>query len=96
MDILLAILLGISLLLFGFLCMGRVLFPCGSVHVVVPATGEGENLQQILYGLMWLRGLGLLSCTICLEDQGLSQTGRELVTHLLHRWPDIALCQGEK
>lgn len=65
----------------------------GGVWVVVWARGEGEDLEQRLRGLMWLRGLGLLPGPVLVVDAGLSDEGRALARRLAARWP---LCLAEE
>lgn len=91
MDILLALALVLALAIFGTLCVARALFPCNGLYLMVLAQGDGENLQEKLYALMWLRGLGLLSCPIYLVNRGLSSEGLLLVEHLSARWPQVSL-----
>lgn len=95
MDILLALALAVALAVFGVLCISRTLFPCSGMKILIHTSGDGDELQQKLYALVWLRGLGLLSCPIFLEDDGLSPQGKLLVEHLCNRWPEVALWQEE-
>lgn len=95
MEILFTFVFLLALLTFGGLCMARALFPCSGVTLVVSAQGDGGDLQQKIYALMWLRGLGLLSCPIYLVDQGLTPQGDLLANLLMERWPHISMWQGE-
>ncbi len=95
MDVILAIAFGISLLAFGLVCAARVVFPCEGVSVLLSAKGDGEDLQQKMYALMWLRGLGLLSCGIYLRDCGLTPEGKRLVEYIRTRWTMVELWEEE-
>ena len=58
---------------------------------MIPGRGGGETLERDLRALMWLRGLGLLCCTVAIVDSGLTPQGRELSLRLASRWPDVVL-----
>ncbi|MFI3250138.1 MAG: hypothetical protein R3Y07_04180 [Eubacteriales bacterium] len=93
MDIIIVLLGSVTLILLGSLIVARLLLPCEGVWLVVGATGDGGNLQQRLYGLMWLRGLGLLRCPIYVLCHNLTAEGELLTRHLKERWHSIILYQ---
>lgn len=61
------------------------------VCLLIPGRGEGEELEQWVRSLMWLRGLGVLSCPLVIADVDLTPDGWELALHLAARWPDVVL-----
>lgn len=93
MDIMLAITFGLLLLLFLGLCFGRALLPVYGGWIVLPTQGDGAELEQKIYGLLWLQGLGLLRCPICILNQGLNETGLILSKKIVDKWPEITLWQ---
>ncbi len=92
MDYYLAFSLVFFLFLFFSICVCRALFPVADLLICVKAQGTGEDLQQKMYALMWLKRLGFLQGTICIVNEGLNSEGEVLLTHLLARWPDLKLC----
>lgn len=92
-DIFLTGLCGVSL---GILCwwlFGRLLRPMSELPtlLVIPGRGRGERLEQTVRALIWLRGMGLLSCPIVIADVDLTSTGWELALRLTARWPEVIL-----
>lgn len=81
----------------AYLLLGLLVRPgrtdARGVWTVVYASGEGEDLEQRLRALMWLRGLGLQSGRILLVDGGLSARGREVADCLTRRWPVVFLAR---
>ena len=65
--------------------------PAKGVRTLVQGVGDGENLEQTVRGLIWLRSLGLFSCSIEIVDGGLSAQGREIAERLSRRWPEISI-----
>ena len=49
------------------------------------------GLCALAWGLMWLRGLGLLSCPVVIADVDLTPQGWELALRLTTRWPGVVL-----
>lgn len=92
MDLFLAFSLAFFIFLFCALCIGRALLPVYGAWIMVVAQGNGEDLWQRLYALMWLRHFGFLRCPIYILDDGLTEEGLDLVAHLTTRWPQISLC----
>ena len=73
--------------------LGRLLrpIPVPGVRIVVPGQGDGENLEQTLRGLYWLRGMGLLRGGIVIETAGLTPAGLALAAELSRRYPAAEL-----
>lgn len=74
--------------LFGWLLRP---IPAREVRVLVPGRGDGNDLEQTVRGLIWLRGLGLLNCPIVIADVDLTPQGWELALRLTARWPAVVL-----
>lgn len=91
MDLFLTVVFLSALLFFLGMCFGRALLPIHGAWIVLQGKEQGEDLEQKLYALLWLQGLGFIRCPICILDQGLNETGLTLVEHLLRRWPEITL-----
>ena len=93
----LAFLVAAGLLAVGGLLLGAALAPVGrgSVYAVVPATGDGERLEQDLAGLRWLRKGGMARFTVVIADCGLSEQGRRLAELLAGRDRGVILCAIE-
>lgn len=64
--------------------------------VIVWGVGAGEELEQRVRALMYLRGWGLLRCSVLLVDAGLDPTGRALAARLASRWPALTLCTRQE
>lgn len=94
MDLFLALLFTFLLLLFLGFCFGRALLPVYGAWIVVSAEGKGEELEQKLYALLWLQGLGLLRCPICILDEGLDEEGLKLANQLVKRLPEVTLWES--
>ena len=85
--------INMTMLAVGWVLLGRLLrpIPAWNVRLVIAGRGAGEELEQTVRGLMWLRGLGLLSCPVVIADVDLTPQGWELALRLTLRWPDLAL-----
>ena len=72
---------------------GRLLRPVPgrNVQVVISGHGDGEELEQTLRALYWLRGLGLLRSGIVIETEDLTDTGLTLAEKLIQRYPAAEL-----
>lgn len=92
-DVLLTVLCALGLGFLGWWLFGRLLRPVPDrgVRVLIPGRGNGEDLEQAVRSLIWLRGLGLLDCQILIVDVDLTRQGRELALRLALRWPDVVL-----
>lgn len=66
------------------------------VFAVLPATGDGEGLEQTLRHLHWLREEKLSHFTVLIVDAGLTPTGRDLVTALQRKTPALLFCPAEE
>ena len=90
----LALLAAAGLLAIGWLLLGAAVAPVGrgSVYAVVPASGDGERLEQDLAGLRWLRKGGMARFTVVIADCGLSGQGRRLAELLAGRDRGVILC----
>ena len=97
LAILLSLLAGTGLLTLGWLCFGRLLRPMGGKEMVtlIPARGEGEELEQALSGLLWLRGAGFVQGQVILADVDLTAQGQALARILAEREPGVYLCSRE-
>ena len=58
---------------------------------VISGQGDGEELEQTLRGLYWLRGMGLLRSNIVIETEDLTDTGLTLAEKLIQRYPAAEL-----
>lgn len=98
LEILLSLLAVTGLLALGWLCFGRLLRPMGGRGVVtlLPARGNGEDLEQALTGLLWLRGAGLTAGRVAVVDLGLTGEGRELARRLTEQEAGVYLCSREE
>jgi len=97
-EIILAFLSGIGLLGLGWLLFGRALTPAGGAAgiAVIPSSGDGEELEQAVMGLLWLRGGGLFRGTVVIADEGLSENGRAVASALTLREPNILICPADR
>lgn len=93
MDLFLAFSLVFLIFVFLSYCVCRALFPVRGTMILVLAQGKGEDLQQKLHALFWLRSLGFLHCPIYIVNKGLDQDGQKLVNHLTARWQEIKICE---
>ena len=73
--------------------VGRLLrpLPAPGVRIAVPGRGDGEQLEQTLRALYWLRGMGLLRGVIVIETEELTPAGRMLAAELVRRYPAAEL-----
>ena len=73
--------------------IGRLLrpLPAPGVKIVVPGRGDGEQLEQTLRALYWLRGMGLLRGGIVIETEELTSVGLALAAELTRRYPAAEL-----
>lgn len=98
LEILLSLLAVVGLLGLGWLCFARLLRPMGGRYAVtlLPARGEGEELEQALTGLFWLRGAGFTVGQVVIVDRGLDPRGLALARVLAGQEPGVYLCPGEE
>lgn len=73
--------------------LGRLLrpLPAPGVKILVPAQGDGGQLEQTLRALYWLRGMGLLRGGIVIETEQLTPAGLALAEELARRYPAAEL-----
>ena len=93
LECILTVLSALGLAALGGWLLGRLLcpIPAKGVRTLVQGVGDGETLEQTVRGLIWLRSLGLFSCSIEIVDGGLSAQGREIAERLSRRWPEISI-----
>lgn len=98
LEILLSLLAVTGLLALGWLCFGRLLRPMGGkgALTLLPARGNGEDLEQALTGLLWLRGAGLTAGRIVVADLGLTEEGQDLARLLTEQEAGVYLCSREE
>lgn len=98
LEILLSLLAVAGLLGIGWLCFARALRPMGGRHAVtlLSTQGEGEELEQALTGLFWLRGAGFTVGQVVIVDRGLTHQGRALAQVLAEQEPGVYLCPREE
>ena len=96
-EILIAILAAIGLgacVRFG---MGLLLYPLRGVIILLPAHGDGRELEHKLKTLRALSGEGRLEHEqIYLADMGLDSQGLALAHTLLRRYPQVGWCTMEE
>ena len=92
----LALLAAVGLAARGWMLFGTLVTPAGGsggpVYAVVPASGDGERLEQDVKALLWLRGGELARFTIVIADGGLNETGRRRAAALLTGGRGVVLC----
>lgn len=93
-EVLLSLLAVTGLLSLGWLLFGRILTPAGNGESVslIPGRGEGETLEQAVRGLLWLRGMGMLTGNVVIVDCGLTSGGRAVAAALCLREPGVEVC----
>ena len=98
LEIVLAALAAFGLGSLLWLALGRLVAPAGrggGVVALIPARGDGDQLEYELAGLRWLRGTGLTGFRVVIADAGLSETGRALAGALSGDDPAVRLCPLE-
>lgn len=98
LEIVLSLLAVTGLLALGWLCFGRLLRPMGGKGAVtlLPARGEGEDLEQALTGLLWLRGAGLTVGRVVVVDLGMTHQGQALAQLLTEQETGVYFCPSEE
>ena len=72
-----------GLLSLGWLALGALLLPGDrGARLAVCARGGGEDLEQTVKGLLWLRRTGLWRGELVIEDCGLDEGGAALARAL--------------
>ena len=93
------LLAGAGLFIFGWLLLGRLLAPIGTkgpIWAVLPASGDGQNLEHDLRGLLWLRQSGMACLRVVIADCGLNDQGRKLAALLSRREEDVTVCPADR
>ncbi len=98
LECLLTLLAGFGLALLVGVLFSRLLHPVSSRNLclLLAGKGSGERLEGDLRGVIWLRSLGLLRCSVIIADAGLNEEGLELARHLTRRWSEVSLCPTEE
>lgn len=98
LEVIMSLLSVLGLLSVGWLCFGHLLTPAGNERTVtvLPGRGDGEDLEQAVTGLLWLRGSGLLEGRILIADCGLTDEGRSAAQALCRREPAVWMCEREE
>lgn len=66
------------------------------VFAVIPAVGDGEDLEQTLRHLQWLRSEKLTRFTILVVDAGLTPQGLDTIRALGNKDPTLLFCPAEE
>ena len=64
--------------------------------VYIPLTGDAQELEHAIRGILWLREVGLTSGGVYLLDVGLSETGGRIVQALCEKWEFVTLLPEER
>lgn len=98
LEMVLSLLAVLGLMSVCWLCLGHLLTPAGGRRVlaVLPGRGDGEDLEQAVKGLLWLRGGGLLEGRVLIADCGLSAAGKAIAMALCAQEPGVGLCTAEE
>lgn len=100
MEILMALLCAALLLWFNRLIFTRLISPLqqGTVPIfaVIPASGNGEGLEQTLRHLQWLQREKLSQFTLLIVDAGLSPEGQALMQNLQRKDASLLFCPAEE
>lgn len=87
LELLLSLLAAFGLMCLLWLGAGWLLFPLRCpARIVLEAHGHGEELEQAVRGLLWLRRAGLWRGTVVIRDEGLDERGLALARTLSLRW----------
>ena len=92
-DVLLTAICVLGLAFRAWWLLGRMFRPIAEpcCRALIPGRGGGEELEQAVHSLIWLRGLGLLNCPIVIADVDLTPQGREIALRLAARWPGVVV-----
>jgi len=96
-EVLLSLLSVLGLVTLSWLLYGHILAPAGGGRTctLIPAVGGGEDLEQSVRGLLWLKSGGLLPGRVVIVDCGLDENGKALAAALLRREPTLELWAAE-
>jgi len=97
-EIIFVFLACIGLMGLGWLLFGRAALPVwgAAAFAVVPGRGDGEDLEQAVAGLTWLRSGELWTGTVILADCGLTDAGKAAARALERRGPGIVFLPAER
>ena len=59
-------------------------------------SGDAQELEHAIRGILWLREVGLTSGSVYLLDVGLSETGGRIVQALCEKWEFVTLLPEER
>lgn len=92
-EILIAILAAIGLAACVRFAMGLLLYPLRGIIILLPAHGDGRELEHKLKALRSLSNEGKLEHEqIYLADMGLDSQGLAVARALLRRYPSVGWC----
>lgn len=97
-EFFLAFFAAVGLLSLIWLLFGHLLAPVPSkqpLYAVIPVEGDALFLESTVSHLLWLEGGRLAVFQIVLVDTGLSEIGKERVSVLLSRQPELTLSSPE-
>ena len=98
LDCLMAFFAAMGFLALLWLAFGRLLTPppgTAATLVLLPARGDGEELDLAVSHLIWLQGGRMTRFSIVLVDLGLTEQGRARVLTLMERDPTLRCCLPE-
>lgn len=98
LDFLMALFAAMGFLTLLWLAFGRLLTPplgTAPALVLLPARGDGEDLDLAVSHLIWLQGGRITRFSIVLVDLGLTEQGRARVLALMERDPTLRCCLPE-
>lgn len=97
-ELLLAFFATAGLLALIWLFFGHILAPGPeeqTLYAVIPIEGNATDLEHAVSHLLWLKGGKLARFHIILLDTGLSEAGKDRVSLLLSREPELMLSTPE-
>lgn len=97
-EILVAILSVCGVILLLWCVTGCFLRPFGGkvLKMLYPVSGDAQELEHAIRGILWLREVGLTSGSVYLLDVGLSETGGRIVQALCEKWEFVTLLPEER
>lgn len=81
----------VSLITWFFVWLLRPERP-GKARIVLPARGDGDEVENTLQWYAWLRRSGLFQGEAVIFDAGLTPKGREVALRLALRWGWVSVC----
>lgn len=97
-EILIAILSICGVILLLWCITGCFLRPFGgnSLKMLYPVSGDAQELEHSIRGILWLREVGLTSGCVYLFDAGLSESGTAIVQAICEKWEFLTLLPEER